>query len=778
VLQLLKNLYGQKQAGGIWYLWLTERLKRAGFKQSKIDPCVFYYKGNVLLIYVDDTIILGPTTQGIEEILTKLRSQFNIDDGGDMSDYLGVKVMREKDGTIHLTQPHLIESILRDLHLLDIYNKQATTRSLPALTTKILHPDASGTPFVNSTFHYRSIIGKLNFLEKSTRPDLAYTVHQCARFVERPTMLHVEAVKRIGRYLLGTADKGLILRPTKENTSFDCWVDASRFTRRVHTIILPNAYYSPAGKYKLLCPQHWAQAANDHYPYPNGTWCATYSDRIILHWAQGQHTRTLRLMPSTNMGILITPSGINQYQRACHVMERLTQPVVPPTLIEPIDENIATTHAMPVSPVSLRRLARPVTPELGSDVNLPSHEPSDIPTVDPSTAPRQAPIEEPSTDPRGIHHDNTVNTHFDLSLFQEEDVSEPHPGLSRDEQEMMLWHLRLSHLPLSRLLSMARLNLLPRRLLNVKKLFCSGCAFGRMTRRPWRTKVQPNVIIKTPECLGECVSVDQLDSSVPGFIAQLKGIPTHKRYNAARVFVDNYSSLSYIHLQKDLTSAETIKAKEAFEAYAKSYNVTIQHFHADNGRFADNTFRQSCQEKQQTISFCGVNAHWQNGVAEKRIRDLQDAATTSLLYAQCRWPDAIEKSLWPYALRHVNNKHNNTPLRGRKYSPLELFANILIAPQLRHFHHFGAPACVLNNNSQQGQKAKKWEQRARIGVYLRQSMQHARTIMLVLSLQSGNVSPQYHCQIDDSFSSVMGKHTALVPASEWQLKAKLKTGKF
>jgi hypothetical protein len=101
-----------------------------------------------------------------------------------------------------------------------------------------------------------------------------------------------------------------------------------------------------------------------------------------------------------------------------------------------------------------------------------------------------------------------------------------------------------------------------------------------------------------------------------------------------------------------------------------------------------------------------------------------------------------------------------------------LFANVFIAPQLQHFHHFGAPAYVLNNNLQQGQKAKKWEQRARISVYLGQSMQHAHTIMLVLSLQSGNVSPQYHCQIDDSFASVMEKNASLVPASTWQYKAR------
>jgi hypothetical protein len=104
-------------------------------------------------------------------------------------------------------------------------NKQATGRNIPALICKILHPDIDGDPFVNS-FHYRSVIGKLNFLEKSTRPEFAYAVHQCARFVENPTKLHGEAVKRIGRYLLNSPDKGIILKPSSTE-SFDCWVDAS-----------------------------------------------------------------------------------------------------------------------------------------------------------------------------------------------------------------------------------------------------------------------------------------------------------------------------------------------------------------------------------------------------------------------------------------------------------------------------------------------------------------------------------------------------------------------
>ena len=74
-------------------------------------------------------------------------------------------------------------------------------------------------------FHYRSVIGKLNFLEKSTRPDISVSVHQCARFSEHPKRSHAEAVKRIGRYLLSTKDKGLQIH-TNELKFFECWVDA------------------------------------------------------------------------------------------------------------------------------------------------------------------------------------------------------------------------------------------------------------------------------------------------------------------------------------------------------------------------------------------------------------------------------------------------------------------------------------------------------------------------------------------------------------------------
>jgi hypothetical protein len=116
---------------------------------------------------------------------------------------------------------------------------------------------------------------------------------------------------------------------------------------------------------------------------------------------------------------------------------------------------------------------------------------------------------------------------------------------------------------------------------------------------------------------GECVSVDQLESQVPGFKGQTKGFFFRKRYKVATIFVDHYSRLSYVHLQESTKGDETLLAKRTFEAYAASFGVTIANYHADNGRFAERLFLDHAALHGQGVSLCGVNAHFQNGTAEK-----------------------------------------------------------------------------------------------------------------------------------------------------------------
>jgi hypothetical protein len=160
------------------------------------------------LTYVDDCIFAGPSASDIDAYILEMKSVFDLTDEGELSDYLGIKIQRLPDGRITLTQPHLIASIINDLKFV----KNTKAKDIPALSSAILQRDLDGEEF-DEHWDYRSVIGKLNFLEKSTRPDISYAVHQCARFASNPKKSHANAIRQIVRYLIGTENQGIIMDP-------------------------------------------------------------------------------------------------------------------------------------------------------------------------------------------------------------------------------------------------------------------------------------------------------------------------------------------------------------------------------------------------------------------------------------------------------------------------------------------------------------------------------------------------------------------------------------
>ena len=213
-LKLICNVYGQKQAGRIWSKYMDKGMREICFTPSKFDPCLYYRSPVLFLVYIDDCIVFGPDTWAIDQVVTDLHScsqQFTVDDQGDVGDFLGIQIQKQADGTVHLSQPQLIDSIIKDLHL----QPGSNPKSIPVVTTMLLHKDANG-PDMQPEFHYQSVIGKLNVLENSTRPDISVSVHQCARFSELPKKSHAEAIECIGCYLLATRDKGIVILPNKD----------------------------------------------------------------------------------------------------------------------------------------------------------------------------------------------------------------------------------------------------------------------------------------------------------------------------------------------------------------------------------------------------------------------------------------------------------------------------------------------------------------------------------------------------------------------------------
>ena len=185
---------------------------------------------------------------------------------------------------------------------------------------------------------------------------------------------------------------------------------------------------------------------------------------------------------------------------------------------------------------------------------------------------------------------------------------------------------------------MVEVVLLPKNLSKDPIHNCAGCMFAAMIKKPWNYKWENTggrfgLIIKITRP-GKCISFDILESPQVGFIARIKGRLTKKRYIYATIVVDQFLDLKYIHCMSKITSEETIYVKKCFESHTTGYNVSVDHYHFYDGQFVDNAFIQHCEGMGQGIKYCGVNAHFQNGRAEKAIRYLQTMARKIILHAE------------------------------------------------------------------------------------------------------------------------------------------------
>ncbi|GJX48210.1 putative ribonuclease H-like domain-containing protein [Tanacetum coccineum] len=159
-------------------------------------------KGDILLVqvYVDD-IIFGSTKKSLctdfEQIMHK---RFQMSSMGELTFFLGLQVKQKEDG-IFISQDKYVGEILKKFGFSSV-----RTANTPMETNKVLTKDEDGEDV--DVHLYRSMIGSLMYLT-SSRPDIMFSVCACSRFQVQPKVSHLNAVKRIFRYLKGRPNLGL-----------------------------------------------------------------------------------------------------------------------------------------------------------------------------------------------------------------------------------------------------------------------------------------------------------------------------------------------------------------------------------------------------------------------------------------------------------------------------------------------------------------------------------------------------------------------------------------
>ncbi|CAI7825537.1 unnamed protein product, partial [Closterium sp. NIES-54] len=205
---LRRPVYGLRQAPREWHDTLRTTLAALGFAPSTADPSLFLRTDTSLppfyiLVYVDDLVFATADTEALAHVKSELQKRHTCTDLGELHSYLGLQITRDRTRrTITLTQSHMVQQVLQ---------RFGFTWSSAQPTPLAIGHSLSAPPSDESV--EPSGLGCLMYLMTCTRPDLAYPLGLLARYVApgRHRKVHMDAAKRVLRYLCSTSGMGLVL---------------------------------------------------------------------------------------------------------------------------------------------------------------------------------------------------------------------------------------------------------------------------------------------------------------------------------------------------------------------------------------------------------------------------------------------------------------------------------------------------------------------------------------------------------------------------------------
>jgi hypothetical protein len=356
---------------------------------------------------------------------------------------------------------------------------------------------------------------------------------------------------------------------------------------KITTHIIPNSYYVPDGKVRLLSPQHWAKMLPLHRRPTKGIAPEmTFHDRVELRWDGNQSMKTIFLDAQTNVATFTLAPDYQDYKAFCALAGEDDDDDNHPYCIEAEIVSDDEDH--------------------DSEQEHEYHDSDDDDSVPWPTQPRLTTfaLDGPST-----------YTNRKPPVIVEDEEERQKDNVSA---EFLRFHQKFNHVSPKRIQMMAKQRILPFRLSKCPIPVCTACLYGKATKRKWRSKHADNLKESyVPTKPGEVISIDQMISPTAGLVAQNTGILTKARYKVATVFIDHATDYSYVAIQKSTAADETLKAKMLFERNADDQGIKIEAYHSDNGIFKSKAWQDNCAMNGQGLTFAGVNAHHQNGKAER-----------------------------------------------------------------------------------------------------------------------------------------------------------------
>jgi hypothetical protein len=282
-LKLKKTLYGLKRSPRHFYELAKKVLLEMGFTKHPTSHCLFI--GHLvknqppiyLGLYVDDIYYFSESREVEEYFETTINTKIDIEFNGQVGYFLGINFQckRHKDNSISilLNQESFIDNLADMADITDDMNLPITPyrSGYPIDKIPTIPADQANDSYVK---FMQKFIGCLNWLSISTRPDIATITNMIAKYTIIPTKGHIDAVKRVIKYLKGTKSKGLLFS-TSPTSKISAYVK----------------FPIPTNKVVSMCDANWGpqdqSTPKDHHHYNELPLFQTRSVSGYLLWLGG-----------------------------------------------------------------------------------------------------------------------------------------------------------------------------------------------------------------------------------------------------------------------------------------------------------------------------------------------------------------------------------------------------------------------------------------------------------------------------------------------------------
>ena len=226
IVELDKAMYGCIESAKLWYNTISSLLESIGFVGNHVDRCVFNKTINgkqcTLVLYVDDILLTCEDQSAIDSTISLIQSEYSETrvTHGPVVPYLGMNVDMSVHGEARITMLQQVTDIVTTSGV-------EGTAPTPAATTLFeTDPDlAIACKEEQDWFH--QFVAKILYVAKRTKPECLITVAYLATRVGKVNEEDMGKLRRLIRYMRGTLDRGICLRPGPMGASVRNFVDAA-----------------------------------------------------------------------------------------------------------------------------------------------------------------------------------------------------------------------------------------------------------------------------------------------------------------------------------------------------------------------------------------------------------------------------------------------------------------------------------------------------------------------------------------------------------------------